>query len=108
MRKWLGEGRVSGDSLVWRDGWPEWKNAAQVFPSLAQFGTSGPIPVVGAVGMHAGTSTPAIHTGSSGAMRIVRPRKKSKKFSVAIVVTLGLISLVLVGVFCIIVMQSWG
>ncbi len=40
MRKWVSEGRVSGDSLVWREGFPEWKSAAQLFPSLAGVGTA--------------------------------------------------------------------
>jgi hypothetical protein len=35
MRRWLNEGRVSADALVWREGWPEWKTAGPVFPSLA-------------------------------------------------------------------------
>lgn len=35
MRKWMGEGRVSADSLVWREGWPDWRKAAKIFPSLA-------------------------------------------------------------------------
>ncbi len=34
MRSWIQEGRVSGNALVWRDGWPEWRSAATVFPSL--------------------------------------------------------------------------
>lgn len=34
MRSWLAEGRVGADSLVWREGWPEWQDAAQVFPQL--------------------------------------------------------------------------
>jgi hypothetical protein len=39
MRKWVSEGRVSGDSLVWREGLPEWQTAGQLFPSLAGIGT---------------------------------------------------------------------
>jgi len=35
MRTWLAEGRVGSDSLVWREGWPEWRVAASVFPQLA-------------------------------------------------------------------------
>jgi hypothetical protein len=35
MRKWMGEGRVSADSLVWREGWPDWRKGSKVFPSLA-------------------------------------------------------------------------
>lgn len=34
MRKWLGEGRVTADSLVWCEGWPDWKPATSVFPQL--------------------------------------------------------------------------
>ena len=34
MRAWLGEGRISGDSLVWREGWRDWLEAGEVFPQL--------------------------------------------------------------------------
>ena len=34
MRTWLGEGRVSADSLVWREGWHDWQEAGTVFPKL--------------------------------------------------------------------------
>ncbi|HVU85743.1 MAG TPA: GYF domain-containing protein [Pirellulales bacterium] len=36
MRAWLEEGRVAADALVWREGWPQWRGAAAVFPRLAQ------------------------------------------------------------------------
>ncbi len=36
MRRWLDEGRVSPDSLIWREGWSDWKPAGPVFPFLAQ------------------------------------------------------------------------
>jgi archaellum biogenesis protein FlaJ (TadC family) len=34
MRTWVTEGRVSADSLVWREGWRDWQEAAVVFPKL--------------------------------------------------------------------------
>jgi len=34
MRNWIGEGRVSSDSLVWREGWRDWRGASDVFPTL--------------------------------------------------------------------------
>lgn len=40
MRKWLDQGRVSFDSLVWREGWPDWKQAGAVFPNLSPSGDS--------------------------------------------------------------------
>ena len=35
MRRWLTEGRVGHDSLVWRDGWADWLEAERVFPQLS-------------------------------------------------------------------------
>lgn len=35
MQQWINEGRVAADSLVWREGWPDWKNAGQTFPKFA-------------------------------------------------------------------------
>jgi hypothetical protein len=34
MRSWIGEGRVSPDSLVWREGWRDWRQAGEVFRQL--------------------------------------------------------------------------
>ena len=34
MRRWLSEGRVSSDSLVWREGWTDWQHAGKLFPAL--------------------------------------------------------------------------
>jgi hypothetical protein len=34
VRRWIAEGRVSADSLVWREGWSDWKLAGPIFPSL--------------------------------------------------------------------------
>lgn len=36
MRRWMEEGRVSADSLVWREGWNDWKTGESVFPTLRQ------------------------------------------------------------------------
>lgn len=43
MRQWLDEGRVAADSLVWREGWPDWRTAATTFPKFATY--AGPIQV---------------------------------------------------------------
>ena len=34
MRTWLEEGRIAADSLVWREGWRDWQEAGDAFPSL--------------------------------------------------------------------------
>jgi hypothetical protein len=34
LRAWLAEGRISTDTLVWREGWRDWQEAGGVFPQL--------------------------------------------------------------------------
>jgi uncharacterized protein DUF4339 len=34
FRAWIKEGRVTADTLIWRQDWPEWKPAGMVFPEL--------------------------------------------------------------------------
>jgi hypothetical protein len=35
MRQWLAQRRVGADSMLWREGWTDWKKAALVFPALS-------------------------------------------------------------------------
>jgi hypothetical protein len=35
MRAWIAEGRISVDSLVWHEGWQNWRTAGRVFPQLS-------------------------------------------------------------------------
>ena len=44
MRRWLNEGRISPDSMVWRQGWSEWRIASAVFIELAGQQPSPPPP----------------------------------------------------------------
>ena len=34
MKSWLDEGRINESSYVWREGWEDWKNAADVFEQI--------------------------------------------------------------------------
>jgi hypothetical protein len=78
MRKWMGEGRVTPDSLVWREGWPDWRSASKVFPTLG--GSSG--------GSAGEAALPIVDTPR----RPIRPaRKPSAATGIGIVVGLGLV-----------------
>jgi hypothetical protein len=88
MRKWLGEGRVSADSLVWRDGWGDWKPAATTFPQLAP---SGGAPAQAPVAVGAATANPAA--------RVLKAKKRSNSFAVGMVVTLGFLAIGLLVIF---------
>jgi hypothetical protein len=36
LRQWIHENRVDADALVWREDWPEWRRAGDVFAELAK------------------------------------------------------------------------
>jgi len=54
MRSWLREGRVTADSLVWREGWRDWEDAGDVFPESAFSQTRLPDAVPGLDGVLGG------------------------------------------------------
>ena len=66
MRTWLSEGRISAESLVWREGWSVWRPAISVFPQLSSLSVSGhtvaPVPEVAPQSIPASTAvdTPAV------------------------------------------------
>ncbi len=49
MRTWLAEGRIAAETLVWREGWRDWRAAGEVFARLSQQpsvpGLEGIVPV---------------------------------------------------------------
>jgi hypothetical protein len=90
MRKWIAEGRVSADSLIWREGWADWKTAASQFPEMG--GPSAPRAA-------ASPSFPAQPAHSSPidapASRPATRRKNNNMFAIVMVVVLTLASLAL-------------
>jgi hypothetical protein len=90
MRKWMGEGRVSADSLVWREGWDDWSTAADVFPSLG----AGITPPVSAPAGPASFTAAATSPTSTSAT--IRPRRRnSAVLAVTVVSVLGLMCIAL-------------
>src|SRR3954470_22092743 len=95
MRKWIAEGRVSSDSLVWREGWTDWQNAGKLFPVLQAAGTAAPASAPPAV-----STTVPISARSSirAATRYQEKNRETNSLAVGILVSLGVVCLVLVGV----------
>jgi GYF domain 2 len=108
MRKWIAEGRVSSDSLVWREGWTDWRDAGQLFPALATSPHSGaavpaqtglpPIPNNGAAAVRASPLRPA-DRNSPG-------KRKNNDLAVAALVCLVLVCLILVTVLVVVLSQG--
>ena len=96
MRKWIAEGRVSSDSLVWREGWTDWQNAGKLFPTLNAAGSASPVPAAAP----AVSTTVPISARSSlrTATRYQEKKRDSSSLAIAILVSLGIVCLVLVGV----------
>jgi hypothetical protein len=106
LRKWIGEGRVSSDSLVWREGWTDWREAALLFPGLvASAGAPAPVP-----GPLPGAATvPVIgpkSTATRPADRKPISKRGSNEIAVAALVCLVLVCLILVVVLVIVLSQG--
>ena len=102
MRRWLSEGRVSSDSLVWREGWTDWQLAGQAFASLRSPATpAGPIPPTPPAPSIPKSSQPAADTGgpSPRPSRLVdryqAQRKQGSSLGIVAVIALGLLCLLL-------------
>jgi hypothetical protein len=91
MRTWIDEGRVSSDSLVWREGWRDWQVAGDVFPKL---GADKDEPAVNVLG-----SQDAGGTGPLGKSRPSRSRRQETANQAVIITALILAVFLLVGVF---------
>jgi hypothetical protein len=89
FRRWIGEGRVSSDSLVWREGWSDWRTAGQLFPSLNSAAGVISTPVVAAA---------APVRSASNATRYRTKKSGGSGVAVAALVVLGILCVVLVGV----------
>lgn len=111
MRKWIGEGRVSADSLVWREGWTDWLGASVVFPSLKGTGAQGSAPTAAPAESAAAapflTSSP-VTTTSSTKKKSSSKRGPSATTAVAIVVMLALLAVGLLIALFYVLSQTQG
>lgn len=91
MRSWLRQGRVGSDSLVWREGWPDWRQAAGVFPQLGTGQKIAPLEEV--------TAAEVSGTGATAARsRRARSRRQSKKTQALTIILLVFTVIVLFAV----------
>ena len=97
MRQWIAEGRVSADSVVWREGWPDWKTAGPIFPGLSQtFAASAEQEGNSAATSPRSLTPPSLSSVENLPPRETRsklaaPRARGTRKSIATVVCLGLV-----------------
>lgn len=87
MRKWIGEGRVSADSLIWREGWADWKTAASQFPEMA--GANAPRAGAASFPAQPSFASPI----EAPASRPIGRKKNNNMLAIVVVVVLTLASL---------------
>jgi hypothetical protein len=98
MRAWLKEGRIGPDSLVWREGWRDWKEASATFPQFSTdtgnladiLANSEPVPLHAAPTHHAPT------------------RRRMDGAGILLICLLFLIVIVLVVILCWVLLRQSG
>jgi hypothetical protein len=92
MGAWLRENRVEGDSLVWREGWQDWRQAAKVFPQLR---AARPDPLLATITLGETAATRAALARN----RRARSRRQSKRTQTVVIILLIVAVIVLFAVF---------
>lgn len=109
MRRWLNEGRVSADALVWREGWPDWKPAGPVFPSLESpadlLATATPIEAAAAVEDDAFAFAQERPTPTRTSLR---PRSQPVGRHMTIIGVLGVVCIILLVALVAIILRARG
>ena len=82
MRIWLAEGRVTADTLVWREGWRDWQQAGNVLSQLS------PVTIPGLEEFFSEPVAASAHDHST--TRHDRPRN-ARAVAVGILVLMGLV-----------------
>ena len=81
LREWIGQGRVAASALLWRDGWPQWRDAGEALPEL-----SAKLPeVTGATGSVPSSPVKAAVQVGSGS-----PMDNEKKSSISLTGNTGI------------------
>ena len=109
LREWIGQGRVAAAALIWRDGWPQWRDAHEALPELADqlpgfTASTGSVPsssVKSAVHVKSGTpqgngeKTKISFSGDKG----IGVERRSRTFRrISLIAILVVIAAVLIGV----------
>jgi hypothetical protein len=103
MRKWISEGRVSSDSLVWREGWTDWQNAGKLFPTLNESGSHAATEVES---RPVSTTVPvAARSSQRTASRYETKKRDSNAMAIAILVGLSIVCLILIAVLVYVVLR---
>lgn len=102
LATWLDEQRVGAAALVWREGWPQWQCASEVFPEKFEKPTP-PVapPQASAPASIPSPVTPASRLAASPQTRLQQKKRKSQKqqamiFAILAVIAIGLVTALII------------
>jgi len=102
IKSWIAEYRITPSTLVWRDGWPQWKNASEVFPELTDAAARSRPSVANAVSEKVSPDELAVATAAAPALvgdaAIGQQRSARKRRRIQLVIGLTAIVGCLIGV----------
>jgi hypothetical protein len=102
LKQWIDEGRVASTALLWRDGWPQWREASETLPELA-----GRFPNGNVASRVQSSGAPVKHTPStpvlSGQSSAGDERRSRSGHRVLLIGVLTALALTLIGVLVIVV-----
>lgn len=106
LKQWIAEGRVAATALLWRDGWPQWRDAENVLPELVGQLPAGGVNRGGDPTAIGGISTDHddVSESSSGATGILqRPKVKQR---IRLIGVLAVLAVLLISVLLFVMSQS--
>lgn len=105
LREWIQQGRVAAAALIWRDGWPQWREASDSLPELVDRLPNG--------GVASTTKPPGVAPSSSNSPQLSRATSASaskgtdrvgrSKRRVTLIGILSAVAVALIGVLVIVV-----
>ena len=101
MRKWMREDRVGAKAYVWQEGWPDWKNATEVFPEYAQSAAG----AANISNQQVASNAEQIPSSLATRTRIQRKKRRQTAFWITMMV-MGSIMLIGLIILMIIVLQN--
>ena len=109
FQQWMAQGRVTPDSLVWCQGWPQWRRADAVFgPAAASGAAPAAVPVAApAVATPvASPAAPASTSGEAATRRLLQKRRRRVQTMILSSIVLGLAVIALIGVLIYVMQQN--
>ena len=100
LKTWIAEGRVAKTALLWRDGWPQWREASAALPEFADSLPGGPsdeteTPIFDSPAVNKLTTpislekTSPVQSNLSGDAKIGAVRRKRSSRRITLVAILG-------------------